>query len=136
MTWRKKKDWEGYKSFLLHSDIWEEFNQRYDYRLRAYVGNDTSRERIKREIEKLERGTETQYDEQGNIVVYMEKDGSGPIVNADGNTIQLLGVPDDDIKVYRMNSFMKTNIHQVTKKFRKHMFKYIYIRRLAEFKGE
>ena len=46
MSWRKKNDWEGYKSFLLESDIWEEFNQRYDYTTRRYVGNDTSKERI------------------------------------------------------------------------------------------
>ncbi len=136
MTWRKKNDWEGYKSFLLHSDIWEEFNQRYDYVTRRYVGRDTSQERIKREIMKLESGTEKQYGEDGNLMVYQEKDGSGPIVNASGSHIPLLAVPTDEIKVYRMNSFMKTNVVNITAKFRKHMFKHIYMQRLKEFNGE
>jgi hypothetical protein len=136
MTWRKKNDWEGYKNFLLHSDIWEEFNQRYDYVTRKYVGRDTSQDRIKREILKLETGTEKQYDEDGKLIVYQEKDGSGPIVNARGNNIPLLGIPTDEIKVYRMNTFMKTNMVNITAKFRKHMFKHIYMQRLKEFNGE
>ena len=136
MTWRKKNDWEGYKNFLLHSDIWEEFNQRYDYVTRKYVGRDTSQERIKREIMKLEAGTEKQYGEDGNLIVYQEKDGSGPIVNARGNNIPLLGIPQDSTKVYRMNTFMKTNIVNITAKYRKHMFKHIYMQRLKEFNGE
>ena len=133
MSWRKRNDWEGYKSFLLESEIWEEFNQRYDYRTRRYVGSDTSKERIRAMILKLETGTERQFDEEGNLIVYHEKDGSGPIVNADGNQIPLLGIPTDDIKVSRMNTFMKSNINQITKKYRKHMFKYLYDRRLAAF---
>ena len=136
MTWRKKNDWEGYKNFLLHSDIWEEFNQRYDYVTRRYVGRDTSQERIKREIMKLETGTEKQYGEDGNLIVYHEKDGSGPIVNASGQHIPLLAVPTDDVKVYRMNNFMKTNVVNITAKFRQHMFKHIYMQRLKEFNGE
>lgn len=133
MSWRKKNDWEGYKSFLLESDIWEEFNQRYDYTTRRYVGNDTSKERIREMITKLETGTEKQYDEDGKLLVYEEMDGSGPIVNARGNNIPKLGVPDDRVKVYRMNTYMKTNINSISKKFRKHMFKYLYKRRLQEF---
>jgi hypothetical protein len=133
MSWRKKNDWEGYKSFLLESDIWEEFNQRYDYNTRRYVGNDTSKERIREMITKLETGTEKQYDEDGNLIVYQEMDGSGPIVNARGHNIPKLGIPDDSIKVYRMNTYMKTNVNSISKKFRKHMFKYLYKRRLREF---
>ena len=131
MSWRKKNDWEGYKSFLLESDIWEEFNQRYDYATRRYVGNDTSKERIREMITKLETGTEN--DEDGKLLVYEEMDGSGPIVNARGHNIPKLGVPDDRVKVYRMNTYMKTNITSISKKFRKHMFKYLYKRRLREF---
>ena len=133
MTWRKKNDWEGYKSFLLESEIWEEFNQRYDYKTRRYVGSDTAKERIEGMINKLETGTDKQYGEDGNLIVYQEKDGSGPIVNANGNHIPLLGIPRDDIKVARMNSFMKSNVNQITKKYRKHMFRYMYERRLAKF---
>jgi hypothetical protein len=133
MSWRKKNDWEGYKSFLLESDIWEEFNQRYDYKTRRYVGSDTAKERIEGMINKLETGTEKQYGEDGNLIVYQEKDGSGPIVNAHGHNIPLLGIPEDSVKVYRMNTYMKTNINSISKKYRKHMFKYLYQRRLKEF---
>ena len=132
MSWRKKNDWEGYKNFLLGSEIWEEFNQRYDYATRRYVGNDTSKERIRAMINKLETGTERQFNEEG-LVVYQEKDGSGPVLNANGEQIPLLGIPTDDIKVTRMNTFMKSNVTQITKRYRKHMFKYLYDRRLAEF---
>tara|TARA_R100001082_G_scaffold95773_1_gene63116 strand:- start:1096 stop:1506 length:411 start_codon:yes stop_codon:yes gene_type:complete len=136
MSWRKKNDWEGYKSFLLESEIWEEFNQRYDYTTRRYVGSNTAKERIKGMIVKLENGTERQFNGEGELVVYQEKDGSGPIVNANGNHIPLLGIPTDDVKVYRMNTFMKSNVNQITKKYRKHMFKYIYERRLRKFLEE
>tara|TARA_R100000781_G_scaffold93610_1_gene58187 strand:+ start:718 stop:1128 length:411 start_codon:yes stop_codon:yes gene_type:complete len=133
MSWRKKNDWEGYKSFLLESEIWEEFNQRYDYTTRRYVGSDTAKERIKGMITKLENGTERQFNEEGELIVYQEKDGSGPIINAQGKHIPLLGIPIDEVKVTRMNTFMKSNVHQITKKYRKHMFRYIYERRLAKF---
>ena len=46
MTWRKKEDWDGYKEFLLLSDIHTECQQRYDYRLRRYVGGADSPQRI------------------------------------------------------------------------------------------
>jgi len=135
MTWRKKNDWEGYKEFLLNTDIGSEFYSRYDYKTRSNVGPAQATELIKRKVNELETGTERVWDEQGELVVYLDKNGE-PILNKAGRKIAKLGVPDDTTKVARMNTWMKGNMHAPTKKYRKHMFKFLYVKRFKKFKGE
>ena len=69
MTWRKKQDWNGYKEFLLLSDIHTECQQRYDYRLRRYVGGADSPKTIKDKINELESGIDRQYGEDGKLII-------------------------------------------------------------------
>ncbi len=135
MTWRKKEDWEGYKEFLLLSDIHTECQQRYDYRLRRYVGGADSPQRIKDKITELESGIDRQYGEDGLLIVYKEKDGT-VILNKQGNHIAKLGKINDAVKVSRMNGWIKQQMHAPTKKFKKHMFTFLYKKRFKEFKGE
>jgi hypothetical protein len=135
MTWRKKQDWNGYKEFLLLSDIHEECQQRYDYRLRRYVGGADSLQRIKDKITELESGIDRQYGEDGHLIVYKEKDGT-VILNKQGNHIPKLGKINDTVKVSRMNGWIKQQMHAPTKKFKKHMFTFLYKKRFKEFKGE
>jgi len=135
MTWRKKNDWEGYKDFLLNTDIGSEFYTRYDYKLRRHVGPENASQQISDKINKLESGTERIWDDNGELIVYRDKNGE-PIVNKKGTFIPKLSVPNDEVKVARMNTWMKRNMHATTKKFRKHMFTFMYLKRFAKFKGE
>ena len=131
MTWRKKNDWEGYKDFLLNTDIGSEFYTRWDYKTRTNVGPENAPRLIREQVNKLERGTEIVYDEVGNVIVYRDTDGN-IILNKAGNQIPKKGIPDDTIKVARMNTWIKSQMHAPTKKFRKHMFKYLYIERFKK----
>ena len=135
MTWRKKNDWEGYKDFLLNTDIGSEFYTRYDYKLKRNVGPENAPQQISDKINKLESGTERIWDDNGELIVYRDKNGE-PIVNKKGTFIPKLSVPNDEVKVARMNTWMKRNMHATTKKFRKHMFTFMYLKRFAKFKGE
>tara|TARA_R100000781_G_scaffold91028_1_gene56366 strand:+ start:303 stop:728 length:426 start_codon:yes stop_codon:yes gene_type:complete len=138
MTWRKKNDWEGYKDFLRNTDICDDFSQRYDYRLRRYVGADNARERIDNKIAELESAIDKAYDDEGAYVYLVEtvgKNKGNPIENVHGSFIHKLIRINDETKVYRMNSFIKHHMHSPTKKFRRHMFKYLYFKRLEKYKG-
>ena len=138
MTWRKKNDWEGYKDFLRNTDISNEFSQRYDYRLRRYIGADNAKERIEEKIVELESSIDKAYDDEGAYVYLVEKVGKSkgnPIENVRGHYINKLVRINDEVKVYRMNSFIKMHVHSPTKKFKKHMFKYLYFKRFREYKG-
>ena len=73
--------------------------------------------------------------EDGHLIVYKEKDGT-VILNKQGNHIAKLGKINDAVKVSRMNSWIKQQMHAPTKKFKKHMFTFLYKKRFKEFKGE
>ena len=65
MTWRKKNDWEGYKDFLLNTDIGSEFYTRWDYKTRTNVGPENAPRLIREQVNKLERGLDTMVGENG-----------------------------------------------------------------------